>query len=76
MARTVDVSGLTDEAVCAVQAYVAALRAVPTAVVPVKPSTETTEERVARFLAWVDSHESRNPNVDDSRESIYEGCGE
>ena len=76
MARTVDVSGLTDEAVHAVEAYVAALREVPTAVVPVKPRTETTEERVARFLAWVDSHPKGDVIADDSRESIYEGCGE
>ncbi len=76
MARTVDVSGLTDEAVKAVEAYIAALRAVPTAVEQPAPRTETAEEWVARFTAWVDSHISRNPNMDDSRESIYDGCGE
>lgn len=75
MARAVDVTGLTDEAVKAVEAYVAALRAVPTAVQP-PPRVETTDERVARFLTWVDGRTSRNPSMDDSRDSIYEGRGE
>jgi len=39
---------------------------------PPPPRTETPDERAARFLEWVNSHESRNPNMDDSRESIYD----
>jgi plasmid stability protein len=29
------------------------------------------EEWLKQFHAWVNSHKSRNPNVDDSRESFY-----
>jgi chromosomal replication initiation ATPase DnaA len=36
----------------------------------------TIEERRAAMEEWINSHESRNPNMDDSRESIYEGRGE
>jgi hypothetical protein len=45
-----------------------------------KLSAETTtpailppDEWIAAFDAWVTSHKPRNPNVDDSRESIYPG---
>lgn len=51
---------------------------------PVAPSAEEEEtdilppdEWVKRFRAWARSHPSiRNPNLDDSREAMYEGCGE
>ena len=33
-----------------------------------KPSIE---KKLSEFRAWVDSQHSRNPNFDDSRESIY-----
>lgn len=36
----------------------------------------STDEWIASFERWADSHESRNPSVDCSRESIYEGRGE
>lgn len=39
---------------------------------PPMPRTETAEEWVTRFLEWVNSQESRNPNMDDSRDSIYD----
>jgi hypothetical protein len=39
---------------------------------PPRPRTETAEEWIARFQAWIDSQPSRNPNVDDSRDSIYD----
>ena len=35
-----------------------------------------TIEWVARWRAWADSRPARVVNLDDSRESIYEGCGE
>lgn len=36
-----------------------------------------TEELIKRFHAWAYSHPAiRNPNLDDSREAMYEGCGE
>lgn len=34
---------------------------------------ESPEEWIARFDAWIATQRSRNPNFDDSRESIYEG---
>ena len=44
---------------------------------PVSPVDEKTpEQRVADWLAWVDSHSHITAIADDSRESIYEGCGE
>ncbi|MDZ4658774.1 MAG: hypothetical protein SH868_14455 [Bythopirellula sp.] len=33
-----------------------------------KPSIE---KKLSEFRAWANSHRSRNPNFDDSRESIY-----
>ncbi|WP_442484942.1 hypothetical protein [Aeoliella sp. SH292] len=37
----------------------------------------TSEELIKRFHAWAYSHPAiRNPNLDDSREAMYEGCGE
>lgn len=36
----------------------------------------SANQRAARWLAWVDRHESVAHFVDDSRESIYEGRGE
>jgi plasmid stability protein len=38
--------------------------------------TESAEEWVARFKAWVESHPPVTHFVDDSRESIYAGRGE
>jgi len=44
---------------------------------PVSPVEEKTPaQRVAEWLAWVDSHSHITAIADDSRESIYEGCGE
>ncbi len=34
------------------------------------------EERARQFLEWAESHDHVTVVVDDSRESIYEGCGE
>ncbi|MCG3128480.1 MAG: hypothetical protein CHACPFDD_03369 [Phycisphaerae bacterium] len=36
----------------------------------------TTEEWLAEFDAWVDSHKPAGNVADDSREGIYEGRGE
>ena len=44
---------------------------------PVPPRDQRTpEQRVADFLAWANSHSHITAVADDSRESIYEGCGE
>ena len=34
------------------------------------------EEWVREFRKWARSHKPRNPHLDDSRESIYEGRGQ
>lgn len=34
------------------------------------------EERAREFLKWAEDHDHITGVVDDSRESIYEGCGE
>lgn len=34
------------------------------------------DERVRQFLAWAEDHDHITSVVDDSRESIYKGCGE
>jgi hypothetical protein len=43
---------------------------------PPKPVDKSAEEWVADWLAWTSSHVPRQHNLDDSREPIYEGCGE
>jgi hypothetical protein len=35
------------------------------------PTNLSVSERLKQFDAWVGSHQSRNPNLDDSRESFY-----
>jgi len=34
-------------------------------------SAMTNDEWLSEYDAWIKSHESRNPNMDDSRQSIY-----
>ena len=36
----------------------------------------SAEQLIAELRAWIASHPKRDIKVDDSRESIYEGCGE
>lgn len=40
------------------------------------PQEKTPQQRVADWQAFVDSHDHITAVADDSRESIYEGCGE
>ncbi len=42
---------------------------------PVK-SEPSREERLTKLREWMSRPRPGNPNLDDSRESIYEGCGE
>ena len=37
---------------------------------------ETNDEWVARWYSWTDSHPKRDIVIDDSRDAIYNGCGE
>ena len=52
-------------------------RLVEQTVAPSPPTnTLSVEEWVAKWRAWVASHEPSSHIADDSRESIYVGCGE
>jgi hypothetical protein len=71
--RTIDVSGLSEEAVRAAELYVAQLREAEQ--LPAEPrrfgSYATYEEWSKAFREWVDSHKPIDTPVDDSREAIY-----
>ena len=43
---------------------------------PMPPSGESTEAFMSRLRAMVQRHAIRCCHIDDSRESIYAGCGE
>ena len=43
---------------------------------PEPPKQQTATEWVAEFRAWAASPEKGTIHLDNSRESIYEGCGE
>lgn len=70
--RLVDVTGLPEEAVLAVEALVTTLRQQAT------PSTAhpSYEEWSQAFREWVGSHMAVSTSVDWSRDSIYAGRGE
>jgi hypothetical protein len=40
------------------------------------PAPQSAEEWVAALRAWVSAQPYRELTVDDSRDAIYEGCGE
>jgi hypothetical protein len=71
--RTIDVTGLPEEAVRAVESIVSMLRPRPPA-----PSSgsESAEEWSRRLRAWAASHARRDALADDTRDGIYEGRGE
>jgi hypothetical protein len=70
--RSVDVTGLPEEAVQAVESLVSTLRKQATA-----PTNYTSYEDWSRALhAWVASHKPVSKPADWSRESIYAGRGE
>ncbi len=64
--QTLDVTGLPPAAVAAV---VEQLRAVQTRR---PPTPEGIAERLAKFDAWAATRVRRNPDMDDSRESMYD----
>jgi hypothetical protein len=83
MAQTIDVTGLSPEAVRVVETLVGMLRekanpadAIPPHTGAVPPSQLPYEEWVKWFRAWCESHPKRDIVIDDSRETIYEGRGE
>ncbi len=71
--RSVDVSGLSEEAVRAVESVVSAIRGKSEAGPDAYPSRE---EWAKALRDWAASHERVDHFVDDSRESIYAGRGE
>ena len=82
MSQTIDVTGLSPDAIRAVEVLVGILREKATPVgephSPTRPGPpeETPEQWVARFRAWCESHPKRDVLIDDDRESIYAGRGE
>lgn len=78
MTQTIDVTGLSADAVRAVQNLVDVFRnspreapPAPTPYWPGPPPGETAEEWIARFTRFVDSRPRTDVIADDSRESIY-----
>jgi hypothetical protein len=70
--RTIDVSGLPEEAICAVESIISLLR--PKSQAP--PPFQSMEEWSQSLRAWAASHPRLDQAADDSRDSIYEGRGE
>ena len=73
--RSIDVTGLPDEAVMAVESLVSLLRSRNTGKTEVAVLS-SYEEWSKVFWEWIGSHPKRNTPADDSRESIYAGRGE
>jgi hypothetical protein len=71
--RTIDVSGLPDEAIYVVESLVSLLRGKPP---EPKPAFASHEEWLKAFNEWLASHSPRGTDADFSRESIYAGRGE
>jgi hypothetical protein len=72
---TIDVTGLPDSVVRDLLQLVATLR--QNLANGSRPAYELSPEEWSKeWRAWLASHTSRNPNFDDSRESIYAGRGE
>jgi hypothetical protein len=71
--RSIDVSGLPEEAVRAVESLVSLLRREPQTVPPPYPSPE---EWVKAIREWAESHQPLGSSADYSRESIYGVRGE
>ncbi len=72
----IDVSGLPEAVVNDLQRLVETIRKGAGANSAPSAREETAEEWIARLVAWVESHPKRVIEIDDSRESIYEGRGE
>jgi hypothetical protein len=71
--KSVDVTGLPDEAIRAVEALVADLRS-QSSLSPLHSAPY--DEWASTFDEWVKSHPQRDAFADWTRESIYDGRGE
>lgn len=76
MNHAIDVTGLTDEAIAAIERLVVLLKQQATREEQPPGLLADREEWRRAFRAWVDSHAPNPADVDWSRESIYEGRGE
>ncbi len=72
--RTIDVTGLPEEAIRAVESLVGLLRG-RASLAPVSPFS-SRQEWIQAIRAWAGSHEPQALGADWSRESIYAGRGE
>jgi hypothetical protein len=75
MPQVIDVSGLPEAVVSDLKRLVETLRAEHRPKVG-PPPDETPEQWAARLVAWAESRPKRAIEIDDSRETIYEGRGE
>jgi hypothetical protein len=71
--RSIDVSGLPEEAVRALESLVSLLRGKPPSGLP---SFSSPEEWANAVREWAESHPNLGTSADYSRESIYGGRGE
>jgi hypothetical protein len=72
--REIDVTGLPEEAIRAVQSVVSLLRAQPGT--EGSPVFASREEWAKAISEWAENHPRIDKPADDSRESIYAGRGE
>jgi hypothetical protein len=72
--RLIDVTGLPEEAIKALQAIVTLLRGKER--YGGTQSFASREEWIKAIQDWADSHRKIDTQLDDSRESIYAGRGE
>ena len=71
---TLDLTGLPDEAVRAIESLVSLLKT--RSGLPAMAARPSPEEWTRSLLEWAASHPQRAGELDDSRESIYAGRGE
>ena len=72
--RSIDLSGLPEEAIRVVESLVSLLKNQTGLAAP--KAALSPEEWVQSLEEWAASHPRLDHFVDDSRESIYAGCGE
>lgn len=71
--QLIDVTGLPEEGIRAIESLVSLLRGQPQAASPMFSSPEQWAQAIR---AWAEGHEARGTSADWSRESIYAGRGE
>jgi hypothetical protein len=67
--RSIDVTGLPESAIVAVEQFVAHLRGQQAAVMP--PAFDSPQEWVKALREWAEAHPTRDTLADDRREAIY-----